>query len=133
LLLQFTRNIKAAGRTLGSPPMHRLVSPAVCVLTLALAAGPAAAADPVQLSIKDHHFRPDSITVPAGTRFAIEVTNRDATAEEFESGDFRVEKIVVPGATIRVFVGPLKPGTYKFFGDYHPSLARGTITAAKAR
>jgi plastocyanin len=113
--------------------MHRLVSPAVCVLTLALVAGPAVAADPVRLSIRDHRFQPDSITVPAGTRFPIEVTNRDATVEEFESGDLRVEKIVVPGATIRVFVGPLKPGTYKFFGDYHPSLARGTITAAQAR
>ena len=117
--------------------MHRLAPPAASVLAAAFAvifaAGPAAAADPVRLSIKDHHFQPDHITVPAGTRFPIEVTNRDATPEEFESGDLRVEKIVVPGATIRVFAGPLKPGTYKFFGDYHPSLARGTITATAAR
>jgi hypothetical protein len=25
--------------------------------------------------------------------------------------------------------GPLKPGTYKFFDDYHPDTATGTITA----
>ncbi len=117
--------------------MHRFVPPAASVpaaaFSVILAAGQAVAADAVRLSIKNHHFQPDRITVPAGTRFPIEVTNHDATPEEFESGDLRVEKIVVPGATIRVFAGPLKPGTYTFFGDYHPSVARGTITAIGAR
>jgi len=28
-------------------------------------------------------------------------------------------------------VGPLKPGTYKFFDEYHPDTAVGTLTALK--
>ena len=41
----------------------------------------------------------------------------------------KFEKIVVSGGHIRVFAGPLHPGTYKFFDDYHPDTATGTITA----
>lgn len=108
------------------PPLRRLLA---ALPLLALAAVPAAAADPVHLTIKDHHFQPEHVTVPAGRRVPIEVTNNDSTPEEFESGDLRVEKIVVPGSTIRVFVGPLQPGTYKFFGDYHPDQAKGSLTA----
>ena len=39
-------------------------------------------------------------------------------------------KIVVPGGKITVSVGPLKPGTYKYFNEYHPE-ATGTITAVQ--
>ena len=89
-------------------------------------------ADPVVLTLKDHHFTPTDVTVPAGERFRIEVQNQDTTPAEFESNDLRVEKIVVPGGKIVVTAGPLKPGTYKFFDDYHPDLAKGTLTAVAA-
>jgi Cupredoxin-like domain len=36
---------------------------------------------------------------------------------------------VVGGGKISVFVGPLKPGTYAFFDDYHPDTAKGTMIA----
>ena len=39
----------------------------------------------------------------------------------------------MPGAKITVFAGPLKPGTYKFFDDYHPEQAKGTVTAGPAK
>ena len=83
-------------------------------------------ADPVVLTLKDHHFTPTDVTVPAGERFRIEVQNQDTTPAEFESNDLRVEKIVVTA-------GPLKPGTYKFFDDYHPNLAKGTLTAVAGK
>ncbi len=57
-------------------------------ITLAGAAAPggvAAAAEPVKLTLKDHHFAPAEVTVPAGERFRIEVTNQDHDAGEFES------------------------------------------------
>lgn len=92
----------------------------------------ALAADPIGLTIKDHRFSPDQITVPAGQRVSIEVTNQDNTPEEFESSDLRVEKIIVPGGKITVTVGPLKPRSYKFFGDYHPDTAMGTLTAVES-
>jgi cupredoxin-like protein len=37
----------------------------------------------------------------------------------------------VPGGKITVMAGPLKPGTYRFFDDYHPDTATGTITAVE--
>jgi len=93
------------------------------------ASTPALAVDTVQLTIQNHKFQPDHVTVPAGERFRIELTNHDDTVDEFESYDMKFEKIVVPGGKIAVFAGPLHPGTYKFFDDYHPDTAQGTITA----
>jgi hypothetical protein len=98
-------------------------------LTALLAPVAALAVDPVQLTLQNHRFQPDHVTVPAGERFRIELTNRDDTVDEFESYDMKFEKIVVPGGRITVFAGPLHPGTYKFFDDYHPDTATGTITA----
>jgi plastocyanin len=94
---------------------------------------PARAADPVMLTLKDHRFNPATVTVPAGERFTIEVSNQDDTPAEFESSDLRVEKIVVPGGKISVKAGPLKPGTYKFFDEYHPDTATGTLTAIEKK
>ena len=100
----------------------------MAALGLVLACGSAWAADPA-LTLQGHRFAPDHIEVPAGQRFAITLTNRDDTTDEFESYDLKFEKIVVPGGTITVRAGPLHPGTYKFFDDYHPDTATGTVTA----
>jgi hypothetical protein len=91
------------------------------------------AGEAITLTIKDHRFTPDQVTAPAGERFQIEVSNQDATPSEFESSDLRVEKIVVGGGKISVMAGPLKPGTYKFYDDYHPDTAIGTITAVERK
>ena len=100
---------------------------------LCLLAISAYAAEPITLTLKDHRFTPVDVSVPAGERFRIEVVNQDSTPAEFESSDLRVEKIVVPGGRITVMAGPLKPGTYKFFDDYHPDTATGTITAVERK
>jgi heme/copper-type cytochrome/quinol oxidase subunit 2 len=108
----------------------RMISTALAsVALMALAPTPAPAADAIVLTLKDHRFAPAEASVPAGERFRIEVENQDTTPAEFESSDLRVEKIVVPGGKITLMAGPLKPGTYKFFDDYHPDTATGTITA----
>jgi hypothetical protein len=90
-------------------------------------AGQAAADAPLQLTVQNHRFSPNVITAPAGQRFTIQVRNLDPTPEEFESYDFKVEKIMAPHATIIVPVGALKPGAYAFFGDYNPTLAKGVL------
>jgi hypothetical protein len=92
-------------------------------------ASPAFAIDVFTLTLKDHAFTPAALTVPANERFRIEVVNQDPTPAEFESSDMHVEKIVVGGGKISVLAGPLKPGSYKFFDDYHPDQAKGIITA----
>ena len=108
-----------------------LVLAPICAVLAA--AGSAPAADIVALTIKNHLFVPSEVSVAAGERFRIEVANQDSTPAEFESADLRVEKIVVPGGKIAVMAGPLKPGIYKFFDDYHPDTAKGTLTAVERK
>jgi Cupredoxin-like domain len=38
------------------------------------------------------------------------------------------EKVVPAGQSTVIYVGPLAPGTYAFFDDFHPS-ARGRLVA----
>jgi hypothetical protein len=101
------------------------------LVAVALATAPAVArADaPVQVMFKAHRMVPDHLTVPAGVRFRLQVVNQDSTVDELESYDLKLEKIVVAGGTATVNAGPLHPGTYKLFDDYHPDTANGVITA----
>ena len=89
------------------------------------------AMDVFTLTLTDHQFAPTELHVPANERFSIEVENRDPAPAEFESTDLHIEKIVVGGGKITVSAGPLKPGTYVFFDDYHPDTTKGTITATE--
>jgi hypothetical protein len=101
---------------------------AVMVAGLALPSVVAAAEPPViQISIKDHRFSPTEVVVPAGVKVKLMVHNADATPEEFESTELYREKIVPAGSTVPVFVGPLSPGRYEFFGDFNPKTARGHL------
>lgn len=87
----------------------------------------------LSLKLKDHRFSPTELSVPAGERFRIEVENLDETPAEFESSGLKVEKIVVGGSKVIVRVGPLRPGIYPFFDDYHPDQAKGTLTATEPK
>lgn len=103
---------------------------AICAVLL-LAAGAARADDlpTVKLGIKDHRFVPAEVQVKAGQPTMLEITNQDATPEEFESGKLALEKVVVGGGTIKLRLRPLGPGRYNFFGDYHQDTAQGVIVA----
>ena len=79
------------------------------------------------LRIKDHQFQPTEIEIPANKKIALIVTNEDSTPEEFESVELRREKVVPGSEQITVYIGPLKPGRYEFFGDFNPTTARGHI------
>jgi hypothetical protein len=98
-------------------------------LILAIAAPVAAQEASYALIIKDHRFQPTDIEIPAGQKIALLVKNEDSTAEEFESTELRREKVVPGGDQITVYIGPLKPGRYEFFGDFNPATARGHIVA----
>ena len=99
------------------------------VLILATQANLAAQEATYTLVIKDHSFQPTEIEVPAGQKIALIVKNDDPTPEEFESTELRREKVVPGGEQITVYIGPLKPGRYEFFGDFNPKTARGLIIA----
>lgn len=81
------------------------------------------------LVIESHRFIPAELKVPAGQKIKLLVENRDPTPEEFESYDFNREKIVPAHGRIALFVGPLKPGRYEFFGEFNIATARGTLIA----
>jgi len=81
----------------------------------------------IDLFIKDHKFEPEILELPAGKKIRITVHNQDATIEEFESIDLKREKIVLGNSKARVILAPLKPGEYKFFGDFHDETAQGKI------
>jgi plastocyanin len=97
---------------------------------LVLAAGGAMAQDTeVKVVIREHKFEPAEVKVPAGKKVKLIIENQDATAEEFESYELNREKVVPPKGQTAVFVGPLKPGRYPFFGDFHKDSAKGVLVA----
>ena len=98
-------------------------------LILAIAAPVAAQELSYTLTIKDHKFQPSELEIPAGQKIVLTVKNEDNTPEEFESTELRREKVVPGGEQVIVYIGPLKPGRYEFFGDFNPKTARGHIIA----
>lgn len=90
----------------------------------------AAPADKEQIfrtDLHNHRFDPATITIPAGTRVRVLVQNSDPTPEEFESEDLDIEKIIPGNSIAAVSVGPLKPGSYSFYGEFHEDTAKGNI------
>ncbi len=79
------------------------------------------------LSIKDHRFIPAEITIPADTRVKLLVKNLDPSAEEFESYELNREKIIAGGKEVIIYIGPVKPGRYPYFGDFHQDSAQGVV------
>ena len=97
---------------------------------VALAAVAAAAAEvEIPVTIEKNRFQPSEIKVKAGTPFVLVVSNKDATPEEFESKELRIEKVIPAGKTLKIRVRALKPGTYPFVGEYHEATAKGRIIA----
>jgi hypothetical protein len=91
------------------------------VLGLGLVLGGAALAQyaTVELAVKDKKFEPAEIKAPANARIVIHITNRDATAMEFESKELKAEKVIAANGEGILRVGPLKPGKYQFFDDFN--------------
>lgn len=81
------------------------------------------------LTLKDHRFSPAALTVTAGEAFSLVVVNADASAEEFESQDLHIEKVVGGGKQITVHVDGLAKGTYGFVGERHEDTAIGNLFA----
>lgn len=101
------------------------------VLMVAAILAPAAAyaAAPFEMTLKDHKFTPSVITVKAGEPFTIHLTNKDASAEEFDSSALKVEKVVTGNSDGMVRIRPLAPGKYPFMGEYHAATAQGLVIA----
>lgn len=82
-----------------------------------------------QIVIRNHAFEPPESTIPSDVRIKLAIDNQDPTPEEFESYDLNREKIVPGRQRIVIYVGPLKRGRYRFFGDFHKDTAQGVLIA----
>ena len=96
---------------------------------LMAAAGSVAAQVVFTLVIKEHRFEPAELQIPAGKKVKLIVDNQDATPEEFESHSLNREKIIPGKSKANIFIGPLKPGSYEIFGEFHQDTAQGRIVA----
>jgi plastocyanin len=81
---------------------------------------------PIAIAVRDHQFVPAEVPVPAGVKVELVLRNEQTVPAEFESTSLHREKVVAPGATASIFIGPLKPGRYDFFDDFHPA-TRGVV------
>lgn len=91
---------------------------------------PVLAAPPeFKITIEDHLFIPDVIHVPANQKIRLRIANLDAATEEFESYELNREKIIPGESEAVIFVGPLSPGEYPFFGEFNPTTAQGKLIA----
>ena len=109
-------------------PTPRLLATAIFAISAVI--GPAQAAEPdAMLVIKNHRFEPVELKVPAGQRVKLVVHNQDSTPEEFESHSMNREKIIPGGSKAIIYIGPLKPGRYDFFGEYNEATAKGVVVA----
>ncbi len=83
----------------------------------------------ILLVMKDGRLFPETLEVPANTRFRLEVRNEGPGAAEFESLELKKELVLAPGVTRKLVFHPMKPGSYKFFDEFHPDTAQGRIVA----
>lgn len=111
--------------------MLRSLLLAVLVSLLAGVGARAADIPTFELVLKDHTFVPATLQVPANTRVRLVVKNQDATPAEFESRAFRAEKIVPAHGEVALFIGPLQPGFYGFFDEFHEARTRGMLVVAE--
>ena len=86
-----------------------------------------AAVPVVEIEIKDHLFFPSEIVIPADTKVKLLIRNLDPTPEEFESYELNREKVISGNSKTVIFIGPLPPGEYPFFGEFYPKTAQGKV------
>jgi len=81
----------------------------------------------IKLVVQNGKFEPSELKAPANKRIELMVENKGPGAEEFESKELKREKVIPEGQTVKIVLGNLKKGKYKFFGDYHSETAQGKL------
>jgi hypothetical protein len=100
---------------------------AAAVLIFVMGFAGAASAETYTLTIKDHKFDPAELKIPADKPATLIVKNLDGAPEEFESKPLRIEKVVPANSEATFQLRALKPGRYKFFGEFHEDSAKGEV------
>lgn len=95
--------------------------------SLAIGSSAFAATAEFAIQLKDHLFYPSKIEIPAGQKVKLIIHNLDDTPEEFDSFSLNREKVLFPKQKSFIYIGPLLPGVYDFFGEYNPNTAQGKV------
>lgn len=105
---------------------HALLS---AVFACALASTAAFADDmpTFKVLMKEGRIAPETLEVPANTRFRLEIKNEGPGAAEFESLELKKELVLAPGVTRNLVFFPTKPGIYKIFDDFHPETGQAKL------
>lgn len=80
-----------------------------------------------KMTIKDHQFQPSTLNLPAGVKVKILIKNLSPEREGFNSFDLNRDKTVSEGEEVTVYLGPLDPGSYKFWSRYHRDTMTGQV------
>jgi heme/copper-type cytochrome/quinol oxidase subunit 2 len=106
---------------------YRAGTAALPLLLLAVSQ-PAKSEDPsFRLTLTGHRFAPAELTVPANVRVRLAITNQDPMPAEFESDDFKAEKVLPSGREVAFTIGPLKPGVYEFHDEYNEAASKSRL------
>ncbi|MGE0173300.1 MAG: cupredoxin domain-containing protein [Oligoflexales bacterium] len=108
--------------------MKKMTQLFLILTSLTAVSAQAAEEKTLTLVVKDGFFTPETIEGPANAKFKLIVKNEGKTAEEFESDELHREKVIQPGKSVTINIGPLPAGTYGFFGEFHPKTAKGSLT-----
>ena len=104
--------------------MNKILIPFLLLPLLALAAD-----EEYTIQIQNHRFIPEQLIVPANKKIKLLIENKDATPEEFESYELNREKVITSNGKTTIYIGPLSPGKYPYFGDFNQTTANGLIIA----
>lgn len=81
----------------------------------------------ITIEIRNHLFFPSEVEIPPNQKVKLLIINRDPTPEEFESYELNREKVILGNSRTVIFIGPLVPGEYPFFGEFNPKTAQGVV------
>lgn len=86
-------------------------------------------AEPVErvIVIRNGHFYPDVVEVPAHQRIRLVIRNEGPGPEEFESTTLAKETVLAEGVTRKLVLAPQNPGEHAFFGEFHLDTAKGRL------
>jgi hypothetical protein len=101
--------------------MSRVALAGLFLLTLVASATAQTASGPVTITVRDNKFEPNEVSIPAGVKAELVIRNQQQKPAEFESVSLKREKVIPPGRSVSIFVGPLKAGRYEFTDDFHPA------------
>lgn len=111
--------------------MVRVLRGVIFFVTLLMTAVGLAKKPEYVIELKQHLFYPAVIEIPAHQKVKLIIINYDNTPEEFDSFELNREKVIFPNSRAVIFVGPLPPGEYPFFGEYNPNTAKGKVIVKK--